>query len=376
MFSLKKRRREPIGLDISDLSLKLVALSGTPPNISLAAYAEAKIPQDVLVGDNIKNPEGLAEIIRAALKRPQFGRITSREVVASIPETKSFVRVIQVPVMTALEAREAIPFEAEAYIPLPINQVYLDWVILSSLEPGTPGGPEAGKMTVLLTASPKDYIDRYVKVIKAVGLEPLALEVESQATARSLVPLLEFNETVLIMDLGGTRTSLTIFDRGVLEFTSSVAVAGNAFTESLARALSLDLEQAEELKRKVGLDEAQDERGVEVRNVLLPQINNLVEEIKNTIRFYEEHAGPAAKISRILLSGGSSKLRNLPDFLQAALNLPQEPGHELRSITGLKIELGNPWLNVASPQAALPMSAEDSLSFATAIGLALRGFEE
>lgn len=338
-------------------------LSGTRGNIALSAYAQAKIGPDILAQDNIKNPGELSGLIKAALLRPQFGQINSRQVIASIPETKSFVRVIQVPVITAEEAAEAVPFEAEAYIPMPISQVYLDWVILSSLEPGTPGGPEAGKMTVLITASPRDYVDTYVAVLKGAGLEPVALEVESQATARALVPLQEFSEAVLIADLGGTRTSLTIVDRGVLQFTSSVPVGGNSLTESIGRALSLDADKAEELKRKVGLDEAQDQRGAEVKNALLPLLNNLVEEIKNTMRFYEEHTGPQAKISRLLLAGGASKLRNLSEFLSA-------------SLSGLKVELGNPWLNLVRGQGTSAAASQDSLNFATAIGLALRGFEE
>lgn len=374
MFHLKSRRKESIGLDITDVSLKLVQLSGLGSNLTLAAYSEASIPKQVLSGDAVKDPQALARIIKQAIAHPKQGRITSNQVIASIPETKSFVRVIQMPTMSAEEAVEAVPWEAETYIPLPISQVYLDWVILGEPQPGSSGAPEPGKMTVLITASPKDYVDGYVSALELAGLEPVALEVESQATARSLVPSIGSDETVLIADIDTVRTSLTVFARNILQFTSSLPIAGSAFTESIAKALNLDFRKAEKLKRKVGLDEAEAEQGKEIKKALLPVLTNLVEEIKNTIRFYEEHAGSQAKISRLLLVGGSSKLRNLPEYLFEQLNSEQGE-HAIRSLPGLKVEIGNPWQKVLSPGQIPPLSREDSLSYATAIGLALREFD-
>ncbi len=370
MVNLFRERQLPLGLDLSDISLKLMQFRERGGKYLVQAYADAPIQKDVLAGEKIKDPGMLIKTIRQAIAAPQFGKVTTDEVVASIPETKSFVRVIQIPKMSEAEAAEAVPWEAEAYIPLPMSQVYLDWVLLAPAASALDSGGESSteKLTVLITAAPKDYVDDLVAILKKAGLRPLALEVESQATARSLVSRPE--EAVLIADINTVRTSLIIYDRGALQFTSSLPIAGNSFTESLVQGLDLDFAHAEQLKREVGIDE-DSQRGA-VKKSLVPVLNNLLEEIKNTIRFYEEHSRGSEKISRLLLTGGSSKLRHLPSFLHEKLTRQVAEEHPLRSLPGLKVELGNPWVNALRKGQTPALSREDSLSYTTAIGLALR----
>ncbi len=365
MINFRNQQKSTLGLDISEVSLKLLQLANSGShNHQVAGYTEITVQKDALSGDRIRDPETLVQAIKRAISSPKFGRITTSYVVASIPETKSFVRVIQMPKMAEEEMDEAVAWEAEAYIPLPVGQVYLDWVILD------PNRPD-GKMTVLITASPKEYVDDLVNVIKAAGLAPLALEVESQATARSLIS--RTDETVLIMDISTVRTSLIIYGQGALQFTSSLPVAGVVFTDSISKTLGIDFDQAEKLKIQYGLEAVGE--GSKIKKALLPVLNTLLSEIKNTIRFYEEHSGETSKIHRLFLTGGSSKLKHLPSFLFDRLTRQDENDHALRSIPGLKVELGNPWVNVLKKGEVPPLSREESLSFATVIGLALREIE-
>ena len=379
-MSLFDRRKTPLGLYLSDISLKMIQFAKKPGGFSVQAYSDTKIPKGAVAGDTFSDPKLLSKTIRDAAANPKFGKITTPYVIASVPETKSFVRVIQMPSMSEKEAEEAVPWEAEAYVPLPIGQVYLDWVILYHGQSASQGGSEEGKMTVLITACSKDYIDQFVSVIKEAKLIPLALEVESQATARSLVSGNVMDETILIADIDTLRTSLIIFDKGILQFTSSVPIAGNLFTEELAKGLSLDMDAAEKLKRQSGLEDTGSPSAREagrgaVRKTLIPVLNHLVDEIINTIRFYEEHSASGGKISRLLLSGGSSKLKHLPSFLHENLIHRLSNEHPLRSLPGLKVELGNPWGKILGQGQVPPLSREDSLSYATAIGLALREVE-
>jgi Tfp pilus assembly PilM family ATPase len=103
---------------------------------------------------------------------------------------------------------------------------------------------------------------------------------------------------------------------------------------------------------------------------------DLVSETKNILRFYEEHVNPSGKISRILLSGGTSKLKHLPSVFKELLVREQDEAHAVRSLSGLRVELGNPWLKILGKKQVPPLSREDSLSYSTAIGLALRDFED
>ena len=369
MSTFFRKTKNTLGLDISDVSLKLVELAPVEGGYQVQAFTDAPIPKEVVSGDMIKNQGLLVKTIKDALAHPKFGKITTPYVVASIPETKSFVRVIQMPAMSEDEAAEAIRWEAESYIPLPIGQVYLDWMILPHAQTKTTD-PE--KMTVLITASPKDYIDDFTKILQEAGLHPLALEVEAEAIARSLVT--SGDETVLIMDIDTVRSSLIVYEKTALQFTSSIPIAGNVFTESIARAMGVPSTEAEQIKRTFGL-EGSAENHVASKS-LLPVLNNLVTEIKNTIRFYEEHSGADTRISRLLLAGSSSKLKLLPSFLQDKLNHAEKTDHPLRSVPGIRVELGDPWTKVLPKKQISPLSREDSLSYTTAIGLALRDSDE
>lgn len=356
----------PLGLDISDVSLRLVQFKlGRRGIHDVQAFTDTKIPTQAVTNDQL-NLQILTNAIKKSVSNPDYGRFTSDHVVAALPETKSFIRVIQVPKMSYEELSEAIHWEAEQYIPMPIGQVYFDWLVL-----GDRNTPDGEKTEILITASPKDYVDSLTKVLKQSGLFPVALEVESQATARSLVPHEKEDNTYLIVDIDAERTSFIIQKDGVLHFTSSFPVAGNAFTESIARARGVDSKVAEELKRKNGLDPDKDEG--EIRKALLPTVNNIVEEIRNTTRFYEEHSDSNSKIDHIVLTGGSAKLLELPSYLSDKLKRSEKSAtHKLRSIPGATVQLGNPWVNVLSMGQTPPISRKDSLSFSTAIGLALR----
>ena len=362
----RSKNKGAFGLDLGDVSLKLVQFEKQGTGFRKLVFSDELLPKGVIVQNTIKDPKTLVQLIQNAVARPKFGHVSTTQVVASIPETKCFVRVISMSRVSEEEAVEAIPWESEAYIPIPRSQVYLDWVVLSEVDPA-----QKDKMKVLITAAPKDYVDEYTQILKEAGLKPMALEIESQAIARSLVS--NPKETVLLLDIDTVRTSFIIYDQGTLEFTSSIPLAGTMFTDRIAKDLGVTAEEAEQLKRENGLDVAL-AKG-RVKKSLTPLIQDLVSETKNILRFYEEHVNPTGKISRLMLSGGSSKLKHLPSVLKELLN-KEDDGHVIRSLPSMRVELGNPWQKILGKKQVPPLSREESLSYSTAIGLALWDFEE
>ena len=301
----------------------------------------------MVVNDEIADPKAFENLLQRSLEKPLSGRLTTGYVIACLPESKSFVRVIQIPKMTESEADNAVPYEAESFIPLPLDQVYLDWQKI---------GDEGDKMNILMVASPKDFVDGYLDVLDRAGLKPAALEVESQSCCRAVLAT-DSRETVLLVDLDAFRSSLIMVEDGSLQFTSTIPIAGNSFTESIARILGTSSAKAEEIKRKVGIANTAEYPNIKIS--LLPVLNNLAAEIKNILKFHGEHSGK--QVARILLAGGGAKLKNLAEFLA-----PQMLEAGVSSV-----ELANPWQNFGSGRT--PFNALDGLGFITAIGLALRG---
>ncbi len=349
-FNFLSKNLSAFGLDVSNGSFKIMQVSKKGRDYSIKGYSEVLIPKGMVIADAISDQKTFDFLLKQALQKPQFGKIDTNYVVASLPESKSFVRVIQIPKMSDAEAENAVPYEAESFIPLPIDQVYLDWQKVSETD---------DKMNILMIASPKDFVDKYLEILDKSGVKPVALEVESQSCHRALIPQ-GSKETVLLLDTESYRTSLIMIEQGNLQFTSTIPIAGNSFTESIAKTLGVASSKAEEIKKKVGIDNTPEYPNI--KTAMLPVLGNITAEIKNILKFHNEHSTQPA--TKLILAGGSSKLKNLPEFL-----IP-----ELKDYGVSVVELANPWQNLGFGQNP-PMDALSTLSFVTVLGLAVRGAE-
>ena len=348
MLHLFSQTKTAYGLDLSGSSFKLIQLGGKSQGRLLQAFTDIQVPKGLVMNDTITDTKTFDYLIKQALTKPQFGRFNTNYAVVSLPESKSFVRVIQIPKMNDAEAESAIPFEAENFIPLPLEQVYMDWQKI---------GEADGKMSILIIASPKEFVDAYLSVLDQVNIKVAALEVESQACLRALLKQ-GSTETFLIVDLDAYRSGLIMVESGNLQFTSTIPIAGSNFTEAIARSLGVASAKAEIIKQKVGM--ANTAEYPNIKTAVLPVVNNLSAEIKNILKFHDEHSDK--QVSKLVLTGGGAKLKNLPEFLAT----------EFTDRPGLTVELGNPWVNVVFDKTS-SLEQLDSLSFTTAVGLAMRG---
>jgi type IV pilus assembly protein PilM len=349
------------GLDISDLSLKFLMLRKERKKFSVISFGESQIEPGIIEGGEVKDEEKLAKIVKEATKK-----VKTKYVVTCLPEEKAFLQVIKMPMMSEEDLKSAIVFEAENYIPLPVNEVYLDCEIVP------PVYNHLKHLDVLLAAVPKKTVDPYLRVLKKAGLKPIAFEIESLAIARALIKDQTTTYPVLIIDLGATRSSFIIFAGKSVRFTTSIPVSGIHFTELIAKNLKISFEKAEKLKIIHGLKEGlkiklgekttfEKTKG-KIFEALIPALVDLIQQIKKYIDYYQAHAylsglPPNGKrIHKVILSGGGANLKGLKEFLELELKIP--------------VEIGNPWINIGEVK---NFPKEKSLSFTTAIGLALRG---
>lgn len=349
------KKVKAFGLDISDTSIKVMQLQEDRTHLAPDAFADVKLSDKVITNHMIASEDRLADNIVRAVSAAK--RISTEYVICSIPEAKSFVRTLELPKMPESELDGAIPFELEQDIPIPVDQVYLDWQIIKEL-------PE--KLRLMVTAAPKDYIDALIQSLHLAHLVPRAMELESQATARALIGPEDLKRNVLIVDIATMQTSFIIVDSGIIQYTSSIPIAGNVFTESIARNLGLASGMAENLKRTAGL--VVDVKEGNIRQAILPVLDNIVDEMKNVIKFFEEHEPEHKTIDKILLCGGSARLAGIVDYISGRMNL----GAGARSIP---VNLGNPFVNIGSLtlKESITLSPLDALGFTTVVGLALRG---
>lgn len=387
MLDFLTLKPESFGLDISDLSLKIVKLKKRGKFLGLASFCEVKIKPGIINKGEIKDEKTLIKIIQNSLLKVKGEKLRTNYVIASLPEEKAFLQVIQMPKMKKEELKKAIYFEAENYIPFPIDEVYLDSQIVR------PFYNHINHFDTLIAALPKKIVDSYISCFKGAGLIPQVLEIESQGISRALIKKGVSPFPILLIDLGASRTSFIIFSGYSLRFTSSVPVSSQKFTEDISKTLKIDLKEARKLKIKYGIKFKDRKIGRKVFEAISPALADLIEQIKKYLNFYEGHTNHEHlssrrtsivhdkhnqkrkthflggwsnknKIKKIFLSGGGANLKGLTEYLSSEFLLP--------------VELGNPWINILpEPLKEVPeLSFEESLSYTTALGLALRGIQE
>ncbi len=344
--------REPsIGLAIGESKVRAMQISGDTSKGRIVAFAEAPVQKGVFSTEGLVDSHGFAKSVEMLFNSPLYGKFSGDGVVVNLPESKCFVRAIHMNDMTDSEIDAAVPFEAESYIPVPIDQVYLDWMRI---------GEQEGRASLLLVASPKSFVDQVLDGLDIAGMRPLALEVESLALVRALIQPGD-KETVLIADMRASKTDLIMVERGAVQFTSTIPVAGTGITDSIAKGLEIDTKRAEEIKESAGFRNT--EEYPNLKTLILPVLNTFISEVKQVIQFHEQHH--ETKVVKVLLAGGAAKLKGIDEFVKTSL---QEEYKEL------VVELGDPTVNL---HVDLPVDLQSSriLDYATSIGLAMRGFK-
>lgn len=357
MFEFLTLNPEAFGLDISELSLKIIKLKKRGRFLELASWQESKLKPGIIQEGEIKDREALSKAIKQALSKVKGEALKTKYVVADLPEEKAFLEVIKMPKLKQEELKKAIRFEAENYVPLPINTVYLDFQVVPPLY------DHLDHLDVLIAALPQKTVDPYVNVLQNVGLMPKALEIECQAIAQCLVKDNTAQRPILLIDIGRTRTSFIIFSGHALRFTSSIPFSSQTFDKAISNVLKVDLKEAKGLRKKQGI---KDQRS-KVFKALIPCLTDLVEQIEKCIAYYRSHAKhehltPDGKgIARIELCGGVANLLGLPEFLGQELKIP--------------VQVGNPWINILPKgrKQTGQLSHKESLKYTSALGLALRG---
>lgn len=338
-----------VGLDIGVSSIKVVSLAKDKDQFKLISLGSIVSPKPGILSDSDSDLEALTEAIKKLFLAANIG---GREVVIALPESRVFTRVIDdLPFLSDSELASAIRYAAEEFIPMPLSEVNLNWQILLRSD----GKSKDNKTVVLVIASPKRAVAKYMKVLSMVGLHPKALETEVIAITRSLVGSNPFSPSTLIMQLGATTTDFATVAKGLIWLTRSISTGGMALTRALAQHFSFEINQAEEYKKVYGLSEDQLEG--KVFGALKPVVDIIVGEAKRVIQAFETKY-PQNPIKRVVLSGGGAKMPRLVIYLASSLEL--------------EVQEADPWYSVVKGKALAGKLSQDAPAYSVAVGLAER----
>lgn len=313
MGNLKFYHDEPLfGLDIGHSTLKVMQMEtapGQPP--AIVGYGLSNFEASAIQNGIIASPQAIAKAMHDLFEGKLVGKISSQRVACSLPTAHTFSRPMAIPATSRKEILEAINLEAEQYIPIPLNSLYLDYEIISQ---------DAQNTEVLVVAASKNIVDSYFKVLELLNLQPVAFEPSINAASRLLqMQGVLKSEPTIIIDIGSVTTDIAVFDKTLL-VASTVNSGSDNITQQISQGLHMTPKQANDLKNQYGI--AFSDRQQRIIDAINPTLENLVHEIQKSIRYYAERAAKSGgKITQLVIVGGGSVMPGLNQYLAKELRL-------------------------------------------------------
>lgn len=337
------------GFDVGTHSVKIVQLHKSGHKTAVAGYGHAFFPREAIVEGIITDPEEIVKSVQPLLKKLTYGKLSSKRVITGLPAAKLFTRTLQLPQMTESDLNQAVHYEVEQYVPVPVADLYVDYEVINNV----PG--EKGHIDLLMMAAPRAIVDSYIKLFDQLGLEIGAIEANMTAVVRAMLHSGDAGSSSLVMDIGSITSDMTIYDK-FTPLTGSVPIGGETYTQAMVKSLGIKPDQANEIKIKFGINGG--EMRDKVQAALNDQLTVITKEAKRVIKYYQDRGGDQHNVESMVLSGGTASMPGLADYLRTEIGLP--------------LTVADPWKNIEL-KGTPPDSQREAPMYATAIGLALRG---
>lgn len=343
------RTKSLFGLDIGHGSLKVMQVSdGAADNLkkkpTIVGYGTTAFDSSAIDDGILVKPELIAEAMLDLFKHRLIGDISTRRVAMTIPSYRSFSRSMQLPLLPKKEMDEAVRLEAEEYIPLPSDQLYLDYMITSQSK---------DLCNLFAVAVPKKMVDSYLVLAQMAGLEAVLIETTMAAAARLFARDKFSDVTSVIIDFGSLSSDISIFNQATL-VTGTVPAGGLIFTRAIRDSLQVTDAEAGVIKTKYGLSSSKKQK--EITDAVAPSLQKIIKEVRRMIRYYDDRFGTEKPIGQVIMLGGGANMPGLSDYLTSELRLP--------------VRAHDPWLHLDYDNLQTP-SNPDKLMYATVTGLSL-----
>lgn len=317
--------RSTIGLDIGTTAVRAAELKhGDPP--TLVRFAQLSLPPGAVLNGEVSEPEAVTQVIKDLWHRGEF---KGKRVAIAVANQNVIVRPVELPRMEEEDLRTALPFQVADYIPIPLEEALLDFLILDEFM--SPDGD--AMMRVLAVAAQREMVDRFVDGVVGAGLEPIAVDVGPLAALRPLIDpapsLLEERTAEAVVDIGGGITNVVVHEQGTPRLVRIVLTGGNDLTQALATELNLELEDAEREKISIGLQPENAPVPPGAATIIESRARAFIDDVRRSLEYYRTQAD-AVPIARATIVGGGSRLPRLGERLAGALRIPVEEGHALR----------------------------------------------
>jgi len=342
-----------VGLDIGTSAVRAAVVQTGKGVPVLQRYGQVALPEGAVVAGEIVEEA----IVRDALTQLwKTAKLPKKRVVVGIANQRVIVRRVDLPYMAEDELAQALPFQAQEYIPIPIDEAILDFVPLEEF--ATPNGEPM--LSVLVVAAHKDMAADVLRVVGSAGIKVMAIDLQAFALTRSVLGA-DFDldsATQAIINIGGGLTQVILMRAGTIRFLRILTMGGATFTEALAERMPMEPEQAEQYKRRTGVAIDGVPEGAEgealAKMILTEEADVLIEEIRGSVDYYLGQSGGDG-LERLFVAGNGARLPNLANRLGRSLGVGVEPVRVLDEEKMRVGKLGLSDVELAQAQPVLPV---------------------
>ncbi|MES2436572.1 MAG: type IV pilus assembly protein PilM [Patescibacteria group bacterium] len=360
-----KKETSVIGIDIGSSSIKIVQLSRKGGKAVLDTYGELALGPygNVEIGraTNLP-PEKISEALNDVIRE---SKMTSKSSGIAIPFGASLISLIEMPAVSDQQLAQMVPIEARKYIPVPITEVMLDWILVprqvdkelkfNEEAPHSPNQPTE-KIDVLIVAIHNETLARYQSIVTASALQTSFFEIEIFSTIRSVLD--QDTTTQMIVDLGAATTKVYIVERGIIRASHVISRGAQDITLGLARTLNIPVQEAEIIKRDLSRVDSDKKKAVD--DVVNLTLDYIFSEAQRVLLSYQKKFNK--DISKVVMVGGGARLQNV--LKRAESNFQTS------------VVLGDPFGKTEAPAFLEEVLKHTGPEFAVALGVALRKLQE
>ncbi|MFQ5966290.1 MAG: type IV pilus assembly protein PilM [Acidimicrobiia bacterium] len=344
-----------VGLDIGTSAVRAAAIEvGKKDAPVLRKLAQIPVPEGAVVAGEITDDQVVAD---ALVQLFRSARLPRKRVVVGLANPRVIVRRVDLPYMPEEELEEALPFQTQEYLPIPVADAILDFIPLEEFT--TPNGEPM--MSVLVVAAQREMATHTLEVVAGAGLKVLAVDLQALALVRAIygADLTLETEPRAVVNIGGGVTQVLLVQNGAVQFLRILAIGGQDFTNALAAGMDLSGEQAETYKRGIGVAIEGLPSGSEgddlARRLLTQHADTLIDEIRGSIDYFMAEATDAT-VSRLLISGNGARLPHLANRMGRALGAEVEPVKIFDGVVKMgKVGLSEAELAQMQPTAPVPV---------------------
>lgn len=331
-----------IGVDIGSHAIKMLRLKEKNGILSLRNVGLLPIVHGGVGETKASKQDRIAGEIQ---KLAGHLKVKNKFIALSLSGYEAMIKKIELPTMTEEELEDRMHLELGQYIPYNIEEVEVDYQILDAVK------DRPNFMDVLLVAAKKESINDYIQLAGSAGFEPGVIDVDFFALSNAFEAGygLVGKDSVLLVDIGAGKATVSALDRGLPIFTRNLSIGGEQINEAIQNNFAVTREESERIK----LGEVPEKIGFRaIRDLVAGVVGNWLIEIKRTIDFHYRNY-PNNTIGRVYLSGGSSRLAGLVDALQEHVGIPVEIFNPLSRINCDPAVFNPSYLDYIGPQMAI-----------------------